>query len=129
MASGMWTASSPLSQRCLWNLISPLRPQTIKFHPTCHYLHHIIRLFHKKYLKQLNIFRYCLYHSNITNLFIFKVSINQVTRNSFRSVMPLLDYRCRIDTFICELCNTFCNKKYTVQYNSLTWSKDMYAHN
>ena len=87
--------------------------------PTFHYFHHIFGLLHKKYLNIYIIFSPCLYHSNITDLFIFKVSINKVSRNSFRPVSPLLDQSCRIDTFGLDICNAFGDKKSTVQYNSL----------
>ena len=91
----------------------------IKCHPDHHYLHHIIRIFHKKYFLQLIISSSFLYNYNITDLLIFKVSINQVTRKSFRPVTSLLDQIFHIDTFGFDLCNTFGNTKSTVQYNSL----------
>ena len=71
----------------------------IKCHTTHYYLHHIIWIFHTKYSKQLINFSSCLYHCNITVLLIFKLSINQVNRNSFRPVTPLLDQSCRIYTY------------------------------
>ena len=79
----------------------------IKCHPTRHYLHHIIRLFHTKYFKQNIIFRTCLYNSNITNLFILNVSINKDTRNCFWPVMPLIDQISLINSFGFEICNKF----------------------
>ena len=72
-----------------------------------------------KYFKHIIIFSSRLYNSNIANLFIFKVSINKFTRNSFRPLTPLLDQSCRIYAFGFELCNRFVGTKSNVQYNIL----------
>ena len=97
----------------------PCALSLIKCLPTYHYLHQIIRILYTKYFKQLIIFIYRLYHSNTTNLLVFKGGINKVTRNYFRPVMPLLCQSFHIDTFGFDLCNNFGDIKYTVQYNIL----------
>ena len=71
----------------------------IKCHLDHNYLHHIILLPHEKCFLKLIISSSCLYNSNITDLLIFKVSISQVTRKSFRPVTSLLDQSFFIDTF------------------------------
>ena len=86
----------------------------IKWHPICHYLCHIISLILTKYCKQLIFFSSFLYYSNITELNIFKVSINQITRKYFWPVTPLLDQSYHINTFGFELCDTLGDTKSTV---------------
>ena len=122
MDAGVWPALSPSLHFYPCNIflyLHHLNHQVSSKSP----LYSLHNLDLSKKIKHLIIFSYLLYHFNITNLIIFNVHINKVTRNLFWTVTPLHEQSFHIDTFGFDIFNNFGNTKSTVQYNSLPWSK------